>query len=267
MIKKYLILSLSFGFASLFTILQAEEIKKSPVIAVSDNDFETKVLKAKKPVIVDFFAEWCGPCKKVKPTFEKLATQYANQYIFVSIDIDVAKKTAAKYKITQIPTFAIFNKGKLYGLSVGTLNEKTFEEDVKKTLAHNPDEAPLSNAPQIPNEMLLLQAITTQNTNQIKQLIKDGVDVNHKFKMPVPMGENRGKECEYTPLSIALSCNLKDVVETLLDAGASLDFTFKNMFGQEVNARQNLEKTLEETIKSMKEMLTFLDQYQEKNKK
>lgn len=102
-------------------------------------NFEEIVLKAKNPVIVDFFATWCQPCKTLKPTFHELAECYGNTYTFVEVDIDKAPQIAKSCGINQVPTFAIFNKGSMCAKFVGGLQKETFEQEVTKALTHNPE--------------------------------------------------------------------------------------------------------------------------------
>jgi len=78
---------------------------------VDDSNFDEIVLQAKTPVLVDFWAEWCGPCRMVAPVVEELAEEYESRISFVKLDVDQNPKTAGKYGIMSIPTLLLFKNG------------------------------------------------------------------------------------------------------------------------------------------------------------
>ncbi len=78
---------------------------------VDDSNFDQTVLQAKTPVLVDFWAEWCGPCRMVAPIVEELAVEYEGRVSFTKLDVDQNPKTASKYGIMSIPTLLIFKDG------------------------------------------------------------------------------------------------------------------------------------------------------------
>ena len=80
-------------------------------ISVEDNSFEESVIKAETPVLVDFWAPWCGPCKMVAPVVEELAGEYEGRVSFAKVNVDNNPKSATKYGIRAIPTLLIFNNG------------------------------------------------------------------------------------------------------------------------------------------------------------
>ena len=80
---------------------------------VNDDNFETEVLKSEKPVLVDFWAEWCGPCKMVSPILEELSNEMADKLIIAKHNIDDAPNTPTKYGVRGIPTMLLFNGGQL----------------------------------------------------------------------------------------------------------------------------------------------------------
>ncbi|MCH7510738.1 MAG: thioredoxin [Chloroflexi bacterium] len=86
---------------------------------VSDDTFEQEVLKSTKPVLVDFWAPWCGPCRMVAPIVEELATEYDGKIEFVKVNTDDNPNTSVKYGIRSIPTLLVFKDGEAVGQIVG----------------------------------------------------------------------------------------------------------------------------------------------------
>ncbi len=90
---------------------------------VTDSDFQTKVLNNPKPVLVDFWATWCAPCRTVAPIVERVAAAVAGEVDVVKVDVDAAQETAGRYRITSIPTLAVFVGGKLTAQVQGAVPE------------------------------------------------------------------------------------------------------------------------------------------------
>lgn len=88
-------------------------------IHVTDNDFDTKVLGADKPVLVDFWAPWCGPCRAVAPTLEKIASEKDGELIIAKLNTDENPMIAQRYGIMSIPTLVVFNSGEAVEGTVG----------------------------------------------------------------------------------------------------------------------------------------------------
>ncbi|MBI4281973.1 MAG: thioredoxin [Chloroflexi bacterium] len=90
-------------------------------IAVTDSDFEQEVLEAETPVVVDFWAEWCVPCKMVAPVLDDLANEYDGKIKFTKVDVDTNPQTAMKYGIRSIPTLLFFKGGSPVDQVVGAV--------------------------------------------------------------------------------------------------------------------------------------------------
>lgn len=264
-----ILLVASLGSA-VMVIGKAQEQKKSEpaIISLTNDDFEAVVSKAELPVIVDFYADWCGPCKKIKPMFDQLAQEHSDKYLFAKVDIDTAGQIAKKYEIVSIPTFVVIKNGTVHGKFSGGFQKDDFEREIEKCLAEEPSENSVTKAPQMPTEMLLMQAITAGNAEQLSEILQSGdIDVNNVIKMTMPLGKYAGKEIEYTILTIALSQGNKDIVRVLLDAGASLETKFKSLDGFMVTAFESLEKSVEEAVNNKNEMKEFLDSYKKEKTK
>ena len=91
----------------------------SEPIAVDDSNFDQMVLQAETPVLVDFWATWCGPCRMVAPVVEELAKEYEGRVRFAKVDVDQNPKTASRYGIMSIPTLLLFKKGEPISNIVG----------------------------------------------------------------------------------------------------------------------------------------------------
>src|ERR1700684_3936861 len=96
-------------------------VSNSKIVHTSDAAFETDVLKSEKPVLVDFWAEWCGPCKAIAPVLEEIASVYADKVRIAKLNVDDNSATAAKFNIRSIPTLLLFQKGALVAQKVGAL--------------------------------------------------------------------------------------------------------------------------------------------------
>ncbi|MGI4954801.1 MAG: thioredoxin TrxA [Janthinobacterium lividum] len=103
-------------------------------VAVSDASFETQVLKAEGPVLVDFWAEWCGPCKMIGPALEEIAAEMKGQVTIAKVDIDANPMSPSTYGVRGIPTMILFKDGKPVATKVGALPKSALKDWVKASL-------------------------------------------------------------------------------------------------------------------------------------
>ena len=92
-------------------------------LAATDGNFDEEVLQSELPVLVDFWAEWCGPCKMIAPVLEELAGEYEGKLKICKMDVDANVETAPKYGVRGIPTLIVFNNGDVAGTKVGALSK------------------------------------------------------------------------------------------------------------------------------------------------
>ncbi len=90
-------------------------------VAVTDASFDTDVLKASQPVLVDFWAEWCGPCKQIAPALEQIASELAGRVTVAKLDIEASPTTPSKYGVRGIPTMMLFKDGQMTSMKVGAM--------------------------------------------------------------------------------------------------------------------------------------------------
>lgn len=104
-------------------------------IVSSGSDFEQMVVKSAEPVVVDFWATWCPPCRKMSPVISATAKRYEGSLGVAKVDVDQNQDLAASFKIESIPTFMIFHQGKVVAQLVGGMSEEKFDQWVRDQLA------------------------------------------------------------------------------------------------------------------------------------
>lgn len=105
------------------------------IVHLSDDSFESDVLKAEGLTLVDFWAEWCGPCKMIAPILDEVAAEYAGKLTIAKLNIDENPATAPKYGIRGIPTLLLFKNGEVVATKVGALSKGQLKEFLNANLA------------------------------------------------------------------------------------------------------------------------------------
>ena len=140
MYRKLLSLTTFFAvFASLtafaITSPKATETTKDALIHISSEaEFNSTILKSEKPALVDFYADWCGPCKMLAPTINKIADEYSEKAIVAKVNVDKLGELSRKYKISGIPCVILFKNGKEVERIVGMRPEKDYKAALDKAL-------------------------------------------------------------------------------------------------------------------------------------
>jgi thioredoxin 1 len=103
-------------------------------VTVTAGNFDAEVVKSTVPVIADFWAEWCGPCKMIAPILKELATTYKDKIKIAKIDVDAESDLAQKFNIVSIPTLLLFNKGQVVRQQIGAVPRQALEKMIKEVL-------------------------------------------------------------------------------------------------------------------------------------
>jgi len=103
-------------------------------IEITDDNFETEVIKSDKPVLIDFWAVWCGPCKMIAPIVEELASEYDGKVKIGKLDVDSNQQTAIKFGVRGIPTLLLFKDGKLKDTIIGAVPKKHLVDKLNSVL-------------------------------------------------------------------------------------------------------------------------------------
>ena len=104
-------------------------------LAVTDKDFGEQVLRSETPVLVDFWAEWCGPCRALGPVIESLSEDFAGRVRVAKVDVDANQEVAARYGIRSIPTVILFDKGQIVDTFVGVRPKRDYAAAIERSVA------------------------------------------------------------------------------------------------------------------------------------
>lgn len=102
------------------------------VISLTKTNASQEISQSKKPIIIDVFATWCGPCMEMKPIFESLAQKYSDKYLFAQVNVDEARELAISYGVTSVPTFVFIKDGTVMGKETGYMVEEELIEKIEE---------------------------------------------------------------------------------------------------------------------------------------
>lgn len=100
------------------------------IISVTSANYENDVEKAPKPVVLDVYATWCGPCQQMMPNFEEVANELQGSYIFAKLDVDQARDIAMRHAVSSVPTMLFFKNGKVVGKEMGYMNKNSLKTKI-----------------------------------------------------------------------------------------------------------------------------------------
>ena len=104
------------------------------LVYLTDKNFKQEVLSSKLPVLVDFFASWCGPCKSIAPLIEELSTEYEGRVKVCKLNVDEGQNTASTYGVMSIPTLMLFKEGRVVEQTAGALNKQQLKQKIEANL-------------------------------------------------------------------------------------------------------------------------------------
>jgi thioredoxin 1 len=104
------------------------------VVSITKENYETEIEQSSLPVVIDFYATWCGPCQQMAPIFEELEKDFLNKYKFAKANIDEARDIAVKHSVSSVPTFVFIKNGSVVGKETGFMNKDAFKSKIESLL-------------------------------------------------------------------------------------------------------------------------------------
>lgn len=103
-------------------------------LSITQDNFEAEIIKSTRPVIIDVYAQWCGPCQHMAPLFEELEKELGSIYTFAKLDVDKAREISIQYGVTSIPTFLFIKGGKVIAKETGYMSKESLKEKIETHL-------------------------------------------------------------------------------------------------------------------------------------
>ncbi len=117
-------------------VLSTNKVTTANVVVVNENNFQGEVIKSELPVLVDFYADWCGPCKRQAPILEELAVKYKGKIKFAKLNVDENQNLSATYRIDAIPHLIVFKNGKVIDNIIGLHSKADMENELSALLVN-----------------------------------------------------------------------------------------------------------------------------------
>lgn len=218
--------------------------QETAVIEITAENFETVVKNAKKPVVIDFYATWCQPCKAIKPVFAELA-QETKDWVFAAVDIDKNPTIMSACGVQAVPSFVLFKNDIQWGMLQGALPKEQLISEFKKIIALD-QPVPRSQSDRM---LELLMAISQRNLDAIKKSIAAGVDVNGTLETP------QGNLCA---LNIAILSGTEEIIDFLMSSGALLNKTVEESTKNQIDTSASMTEMLQKNLDYIKNRIATL---------
>jgi thioredoxin 1 len=114
--------------------MMSKETAEGKVMHLNEGEFDTEVLRSDVPVLVDFYADWCGPCHVIAPAIEALSNEFEGKVKFVKVDVDANQEVASRYEIMSIPTIMLFENGKVEDSIIGAHPANVYKQHIERAL-------------------------------------------------------------------------------------------------------------------------------------
>ncbi len=236
--KKTLLLCVSL------LVMRGVVAEESKVIELVAEEFASFVENAEKPVVVDFYATWCGPCQEMKPVFEELASE-EEACVFASINIDKAPLIAAQYHVAMIPAFVVFKEGKACGKIEGRLPKGELWVELEKILAGDTMHIlPIDHAQE------LIMALSQKNIDVVKTLLSEGADPN----VPWVVGAH-----SFFPLEQAVLLGYQEGVELLTNSGALMSKEVEEAIRSKIVMHEDFLEKMVASLKYAEEQIAMFN--------